>query len=134
MSPGSARFLPLAADCLRSGRYTQIGLLDTWPALAGWRGLRDPSLVSALGYTLYVVTDESDQAIGWLRNLVNNLELNLTVFVFDDDVELSWLSDRLNYSIPTLFYLWTPHPLLQKFQLNRIQLPEYEKAAFEEDK
>ena len=91
-------------------------------------------MCSALGYTLYVVTVETAQAIGWLRNLVSNLQLNLTVVVFDDDVELSWLSARLNNSIPTLFYLWTPHALLQKFQLNRIQLPEYNKAAFEEDK
>ncbi len=107
--------------------------MEQFPALAGWRGLLDPAAVALFDYSLYVVSNEREEVVGWITNLVGNLGVNLSVVVYEDNDELTWLKSRLDSHIPTLFYLWKPHPLLKEYQFNRLALPEFDQDLFEND-
>ena len=57
---------------------------------------------------------------------MRNLKLDYTVVYMGQDAGKDILKDRFEADQPTLFSLWTPHPLLKAFKANCIALPPYE--------
>jgi ABC-type proline/glycine betaine transport system substrate-binding protein len=94
--------------------------------LSGWRGLLDPAVQKYFNRTFIAFQPDW----GPDKELMRNLGLDFEVVHLGGKAE-SEIEQRLAAGIPTLFYLWSPHPLAAKFRLSRIQLPEYSPALFE---
>ena len=118
----------------RNGWFCLESDVETWPELAGWRGLRNPAVRSHFNNTFWAygaVGDDCSRGWGPNPDLMTNLGLQYEFFCIGDQAagdEI--LSERLGKGLPTLFYLWEPHPFHKRFSLNRIQLPVYKKAGF----
>jgi hypothetical protein len=108
----------------RNGLYCRDIDVDRFPALPGWRGLNDSAVREYFDGKLYAFEP------GWgpLEEMMQNLGL---------DYEVVWLGTqaaqtiklRLQSGVPTLFCLWSPHPLNAQFRLSRIELPAYTTRA-----
>ena len=100
----------------RNGWYTLESDVEQWPALAGWRGLRDPDVRQHFNGTIFAFSPEW----GYEEALMKNLKLNYHVhYMGDNGIDL--LKSRLIAGKPTLFYMWSPHPFVKQFNLARIQ-------------
>ena len=109
----------------RSGWYCLESDLNRWPGLAGWRGLHDAAVSTYFGQTLFA----PNRSGGMHEDLITKaLGLDYQTQYLDATEYEGVITDRLSLGLPTLFYLWSPHPLLAKSRpqaLSRIQLPEY---------
>jgi hypothetical protein len=103
--------------------------LERWPALAGYRGLRDSDVHRHFNGTLYSVGTYGVDSDTWgpQQEILNGLGLEYRVVWMGSSEESETLiKSRLDAGLPTLFYLWDPHPLIDQYKLSRIQLPRYE--------
>jgi hypothetical protein len=109
----------------RTGLYCRDVDVDRFPALAGWRGLNDSAAREYFGGILYAF----DRDWGPVEEMVRTFAPGYRV-VFLGANAAATITSRLQASVPTLFYLWTPHALNAQFSLSRIQLPPYSPALF----
>jgi ABC-type proline/glycine betaine transport system substrate-binding protein len=112
----------------RNGLYCRNDDVDRFPALAGWRGLNDSAVRGYFGGMLYAFVP------GWgpVEEMLSNLGLDYKVVFLGTEAAMT-IKSRLQAGLPTLFYLWSPHPLNAQFSLSRIQLPPYStRARYEE--
>jgi hypothetical protein len=104
---------------------------DDFPAILGYRGLRDPAVARRFNYTIFNVQPNLyKEQVEQIRGLgLNNNSL-------DPDASMSWhventtleaLREKLNTrpEIPTLFFLWEPHAILKQYKIGRVNLPAY---------
>eukprot|EP00929_Paragymnodinium_shiwhaense_P038269 TRINITY_DN20252_c0_g1_i2.p1 TRINITY_DN20252_c0_g1~~TRINITY_DN20252_c0_g1_i2.p1 ORF type:complete len:1011 (-),score=187.43 TRINITY_DN20252_c0_g1_i2:85-3117(-) len=71
---------------------------------------------------IYHQREGYDEAV--LESLVNSHKLNYSVaFLGDDFVKI--IQERIAAGQPTLLYHWTPHPLIEQWQLQRVTFPSY---------
>jgi ABC-type proline/glycine betaine transport system substrate-binding protein len=110
----------------RNGWFCREADVERWHSLAGYRGLRDPAVKRHFNSTFLAFEP------GWGpdQELQTNLDLHYDVEYLGADEAPRAIQARLDAGLPTLFYLWSPHPLNAKFGLNRIQLPAYSPALF----
>jgi hypothetical protein len=110
----------------RNGWYCLQADVERLPSLAGWRGLRDATIIELFNATLYVFASD------WGPNaeLLRFLQLPYQVVELGVLAAEAFLERRLEAGLPTLFYLWTPHIFHAKYRLNRVQLPEFSPEAF----
>ena len=113
---------------LRNGWYCSEHELNLWWDLAGWRGLQTPAVREHFSNTFYSFGGPDDTDWGPNADLMKNLNLNYTLNFMGENAD-AILADRLRSVLPTLLYLWSPHPLLAMYQLNRISLPTYKNQA-----
>ena len=113
---------------LRNGWYCSEHELNMWWDLAGWRGLQTPAVREHFSNTFYSFGGPDDTDWGPNADLMKNLNLNYTLNFMGENAD-AILADRLRSVLPTLLYLWSPHPLLAMYQLNRISLPTYKNQA-----
>ncbi len=99
--------------------YTQDADVEKWPALAGWRGLRDAAIADYVGNELVAY----DAGWGPTTLIMQKLNVAVAVKYYGVDAD-AHIAQRLAEELPTLFFLWSPHPFLEKYSLNRVSLPE----------
>ena len=111
----------------RSGWFCREADVERWNALAGWRGLHDPTVRQHFN-GLFLAFDKSwgDEELR-----MANLGLAYDVSYLGTGTALDVIRAKLDAGVPALFYLWSPHPLNTRYSLNRIQLPVYAPARFE---
>ena len=105
--------------------------VEKTPAVAGWRGLKDPEVEHAFNMTWYGLTPD------WGPNeaLFKNLGLGYRIIWGGDEAAATTLyKSMLNGGQSVVFYLWSPHAMLAQYRLSRIQLPEYSSHGFHEGK
>ena len=110
----------------RNGWYCREADVERWNALAGWRGLNDPAVWRHFNGTFLAF----EAAWGPTQELMTNLGLRYAVANLGADAAPQVIRARLDASIPSFFYLWSPHPYNTRYALNRIQLPEYSAARY----
>jgi ABC-type proline/glycine betaine transport system substrate-binding protein len=101
--------------------------VERWTGLAGYRGLKDPEVERHFNGTFLAF-----EAEGWGPNqeLMTNLGLRYDVAYLGAAAAPDAIRARLDAGLPAFFYLWSPHALNARYSLNRIQLPEYTLARF----
>src|SRR5205814_292636 len=110
------------------GWFVPTYMLTSHPSLATWQGLQDPAVVQSLQAP---GTGSKGQFLGgdpkWVQydqEIINNLGLDLTVqFSGSEDATLAELDSAYSRRRPLLFYLWSPHWALAKYDLTMVQLP-----------
>jgi hypothetical protein len=113
----------------RTGWYCHESDVERWNALAGYRGLEDPAVQRHFNGTFLAF--EKD----WGGNeelRMSKLGLRYDVVYLGAGTAADTIRERLDARVPTLFYLWSPHPFNKEYSLNRIQLPAYSPALFEQ--
>ncbi len=123
-------------DLGRNGWYCLESDVAKWPELAGWRGLLDPAIQSYFMNRFWafgVTGDDCDSGWGPQIALMANLGINFEIVCMGEKAE-DTIAARLAAGTPSLFYLWEPHPLQKRYSLNRIQLPTFNKARYDEGK
>ena len=130
---GASRFAGVLGVLGQNGFYTQDFLLNTWPELAGWRGLYSTAAANVLNHTLLAFVEGWGPISQMVEAMNERLGVKYTVkYLGAEDVTKPLLRANLREGVAMLFYLWSPHPLLAKYALNRIQLPSFTSAdAFE---
>jgi hypothetical protein len=103
--------------------------VERWNALAGYRGLKDPAVRRYFNGTFLAF--EKDWA-GNEELRMTTLGLPYEVLYLGGDAAADAIQQRLDEGLPALFYLWSPHPFNARYSLNRIQLPAYNPAHFEQ--
>jgi ABC-type proline/glycine betaine transport system substrate-binding protein len=104
----------------RNGLYMQEVHVETWPDLAGWRGLRNNSGAAMLFNHTLVAFMES---WGAPSKMLSALALPYFVDYRGASDTEAYIAQKLEDDEPLLFFLWDPHHLLYKFSLNRVQFP-----------
>ena len=61
---------------------------------------------------------------------MTNLDLRYDVAYLGATAAVDAIRARLDAGLPAFFYLWSPHALNSRYNLNRIQLPAYNPALF----
>ena len=111
----------------RNGWYCRESDVDKWPALAGWRGLRDPAVRSHFNNTFFAF-----EPTGWGPNeaMMANFGLSYTMVFLGADSAVADIEGMLDSGQPALFFLWTPHAILANHELHRIDLPAFSPRLF----
>jgi len=112
-----------------AGWYVVERDVERWPALAGYRGLRDSDVHRHFNGTLYSFGAYGVDSDTWgpQQEILNGLGLEYRVVWMGSSEESdTFIKSRLNAGLPMLFYLWDPHPLIDQYKLSRIQLPRFE--------
>ena len=107
-----------------TGWYVRLKDLERYPAVAGWRGLKDPAVREYFNDTFYAF----EKDYGKEELLMRYLNLNYRIVYAGSDAE-ALIKSRLDADLPTLFYLWSPHAMMAMYTLSRIQLPPYSSAG-----
>jgi hypothetical protein len=103
--------------------------VERWPALAGYRGLRDPDVHRHFNGTLFSFGTYGMDSDTWgpQQEILRGLGLEYRVgWMGSSEESEAFIKSRLDADLPILFYLWDPHPLIEQYKLSRIQLPRYE--------
>lgn len=117
------------------GWFIPTYLLTAHPELATWEGYKDPNNV-----TLFqsVQTGSKGRFLGgdpsWVaydQYIIDNLGLNFQVVNSGSEAAtIAELDTAYSKRAPILFYLWTPHWVLAKYDLTMVTLPPYNDAAW----
>ena len=94
--------------------------MEQWNALAGFRGLKDPTVRRHFNNTFVAFNiDWGDQGM-----MMSNFGLEYDV-VYHGFAATDLIRARLETGLPVFFFLWSPHAFNIRYSLNRIQLPAY---------
>ena len=104
----------------RNGWFTREELLETWPELAGWRGLKCNQAANALDRELIA----HFESWGGTTKILKYLQLPFGARFLNDTAE-AFIRGKLEARAPLLFYLWDPHPFVSRYRLNRLTLPMF---------
>ena len=112
----------------RNGWFVRERDVEKHPAVAGWRGLAITEVREWFNNTLFAFGTEGFDLDTWgpVDDLNTNLGLKYNVVhmgsIADGEALLAY---RLDQGLPTLMLLWDPHPMIAKYQLSRVALPQY---------
>lgn len=119
----------------RIGWYMPSYLLDEDPGLATWEGFTTNE-AAALFAT--AETGDNGQFLGgdpsfvqYDSDIINNLGMPFeVVFAGSEEAILAQLDSAYSREEPVLFYFWTPHSIHAKYDLTRVELPEYSDECY----
>lgn len=119
----------------RIGWYMPSYLLDQDASLATWEGFTSPE-AAALFAT--AETGDAGQFLGgdpsfvqYDGDIINNLGMEFeVVFAGSEEAILAQLDTAYSREEPVVFYFWTPHSIHAKYDLTRVELPEYSDACY----
>ena len=109
----------------RNGWFCREADVEQFTSIAGWRGLRDPDVRRLFNGTFHAVFEDW----GPNRELIAQLRLPFDI-VYHGTGWVDVLRHRLDADVPSLFYLWSPHPFNARYGLSRIELPTYTPSLF----
>lgn len=119
----------------KSGWYVPAYLLEEYPALETWEGLKDPDILQ-----LFANEDSNGKGVllsgnpswkAYLDDIIRNLDLSMTVaYSGTEEVMLNYVADRYEQKKPILFYFWRPHLIHLQYDLVEIQLPTYSEDCY----
>ncbi len=119
----------------KSGWYVPAYLLEEYPALETWEGLKDPDILQ-----LFANEQSNEKGIllsgnpswkAYLDDIIRNLELDLTVaYSGTEEVMLHYVAELYERKEPVLFYFWRPHLIHLQYDLVEIQLPTYSEECY----
>lgn len=119
----------------KSGWYVPAYLLEEYPELATWEGLKDPKILQ-----LFAREDSGEKGIllsgnpSWkvyLDDIIRNLDLDLTVaYSGTEEIMLDYVETVYSRKEPILFYFWRPHLVHLKYDFAEIQLPSYSEDCY----
>ena len=112
----------------RNGWFVRERDVETNPAIAGWRGLALTEVRAWFNNTLFAFGTEGLDLETWgpVDDLNANLGLKYNVVRMGSIASgEALLAYRLELGLPTLMCLWDPHPMITKYQLARVALPQY---------
>ena len=110
----------------QNGWYCRQSDVETWGALAGWRGLREPAVRRHFNDTLYAFEPTWGPETS---KLMSSLDLNYNVLFLGAGEALSVLGARLKADRPTLFFLWSPHAFVRPPHTSLCDAPRATKSG-----
>ncbi|MCB8950002.1 MAG: ABC transporter substrate-binding protein [Ardenticatenaceae bacterium] len=121
----------------RIGWYMPSYLLNDHPELTTWEGFASPE-AAALFAT--AETGDNGQFLGgdpsfvqYDADIITNLSLPFeVVYAGSEEAILAQLDSAYSREEPVLFYFWTPHSIHAKYDLTRVELPEYSDDCYAE--
>ena len=121
----------------RIGWYMPSYLLGGHPELTTWEGFTSPE-AAALFAT--AETGDNGQFLGgdpsfvqYDADIITNLSLPFeVVYAGSEEAILAQLDSAYSREEPVLFYFWTPHSIHAKYDLTRVELPEYSDDCYAE--
>ena len=121
----------------RIGWYMPSYLLNDHPELTTWEGFTSPE-AAALFAT--AETGDNGQFLGgdpsfvqYDADIITNLSLPFeVVYAGSEEAILAQLDSAYSREEPVLFYFWTPHSIHAKYDLTRVELPEYSDDCYAE--
>ncbi|WP_420629436.1 ABC transporter substrate-binding protein [Candidatus Leptofilum sp.] len=121
----------------RIGWYMPAYMLDQNADLATWEGFTSDE-AAALFAT--AETGDAGQFLGgdpsfvqYDGDIINNLGMQFeVVFAGSEEAILAQLDSAYSREEPVLFYFWTPHSIHAKYELTRVELPEYSDDCYAE--
>ncbi len=119
----------------RIGWYEPTYVVEQHPELATWDGFTDPELAK-----LFATAETGDKGQflagdpSWVQyddQIIKNLGMNMeVVFAGSEEAILAALDSAYSREDPILFYFWTPHSAFSRFDLTRVELPEYSDECY----
>jgi glycine betaine/proline transport system substrate-binding protein len=105
-------------------------VVDQHPELATWEGFKDPALA---GLFKTAETGDKGQFLAgdpaWVQydeDIINTLGLELQIVrAGSEQAVLAAVDSAYSRQEPILFYFWTPHSVLAKYELTTVELPAY---------
>lgn len=115
--------------------YVPTYVVEQNPALASWEAYKDPA---AAGLFKTAETGEKGQFLAgdpaWVQydeDIIKNLGLSLQVVrAGSEQAVLAAVDSAYSRKEPILFYFWTPHSVLAKYELTAVKLPEYSDECY----
>lgn len=111
------------------GWWLPTYMLEEYPQLATWEGLKDPEIAS-----LFSTAESGDNGqlligdpsyVSFEEHIIDNLGLDFQVVVGGGEAALiSAVDSAFSRQEPLLFYWWTPHVIQANYDLTRVELPE----------
>lgn len=115
--------------------YIPTYMLKDHPELATWEGFKTPETAA-----LFKTAETGDAGqflagdpayVQYDADIIKNLGLNLQVVQSGSEAaELAALDAAYSKQAPFLFYFWTPHAALAKYDLTPVKLPDYSDACY----
>ena len=105
--------------------------------------MRDPVVAAKFDYTILSIYPDLN---GEQQKQIEGLDLNEPIAKsghgFDanrrwqiEDIPIQALQERLDKNIPTLFFAWEPHPIMERYKIGRVNLPPFnDTQLFDEGK
>jgi glycine betaine/proline transport system substrate-binding protein len=112
------------------GWFTPAYMIEQHPELATWEGFADPELARL--YSTAETGDKGQYLAGdpsWVQydeQIIRNLGLPLqVVYAGSEEAILAALDSAYSRQAPILFYFYSPHSAFNRYELERVHLPEY---------
>jgi glycine betaine/proline transport system substrate-binding protein len=121
------------------GWFTPDYVVEKFPALATWEGLKDPATAKAFATAetgdkgRFLGTDPSYSQLD--EPMIKNLALPFQVqFSGSEAATTAELDSRVAAKEPIVMYWWTPTASVAKYKLKQIELPAYTKGCADDPK
>lgn len=115
--------------------YVPTYMLKDHPELATWEGFQNPD--NAAMFKTAETGDAGQFLAGdssWVQydaDIIKNLGMNFQVIQSgSEQAQLAALDAAYSKQAPFLFYFWTPHPALAKYDLTPVKLPDYSDVCY----
>lgn len=128
VATGKVNDLGLLGPTGRIGWYIPTYLLDDYPELQTWQGLRDPTRVAlfqtpqSAPHGQFLAGDPT-----WTQydsQIIQNLGLDFEVqYSGSEQATIDALDHAYSHNDALLFYFWVPHWALAKYDITVVQLP-----------
>ena len=126
----------LVQDVGKTGPVGKIGwyipdfFAQKSPAAKSWEGFKDQAIIDALQTA---ETTPKGRFLGvdptyvqYDQEIIDNLGLNLkVVFTGSEKALIDEIENAFSKNTPILFYFWTPHPIINQYNLVKVELPAY---------
>jgi glycine betaine/proline transport system substrate-binding protein len=117
------------------GWFTPAYMIEQHPELATWEGFADPQLAQ-----LYSTAETGDRGQflagdpSWVQydeQIIRNLGLPLqVVYAGSEEAILAALDSAYSRQAPVLFYFYSPHSAFNRYELERVWLPDYSDECY----
>jgi glycine betaine/proline transport system substrate-binding protein len=120
------------------GWFTPAYMIEQHPELATWEGFADPELAQL--YSTAETGDKGQFLAGdpsWVQydeQIIRNLGLPLqVVYAGSEEAILAALDSAYSRQAPVLFYFYSPHSAFNRYELQRVWLPDYSDECYERE-